>query len=259
MSFGLALTIATSNALAADEPPISIPKALFKGVEITPFDVLYIVRKDVNVRALPTQKSKKVGRLDEGERISGVGRAKKDWIAYQDDGKEIGFVYEPVLYPVIESALSSDIAGVLSSGNRPACEYKIIFIGKTEAEGQLFQIGDYEVDWVCEQNAVQARFSTPMFLTEGPYISKQPAVHQITIDILDLAINLEEVLSTNLFYDHEKMQIVYENVSQKGLSVLPANTKVSARSVPDALQAAVGFAYEVWNEKLWGELMKRQQ
>lgn len=254
----VALFAATTLAVAAEKVPLSAPKISFRGVEITPFDVFFIVRKDVNVRSLPTQKSKKVGRLDEGDRISGVGRAKKDWIAYRDQGKDIGFVYEPVLYPVIDSSLTQDLSGHLSDGNQPACDYKITFVGKTEAEGQLFLIGDYEVDWDCKKNAKKANFTTPMFLTEGPYISRHPAVHQLTIDILDLAINLEEVLSTNLYFDHEKMLVIYENVSKKRLAKVPSKTEIPVRSIPEALKAAVEFAYEAWNETLWDELMKRR-
>lgn len=234
------------------------PPVLFLGAEITPFSAIYVVRADVNIRAKPSQKSKRVGKLEEGERIEAAGRAKGGWVAYREQGKEIGFVYEPVLYPVIESALGEEITGTLSSGGRPTCDFTLSFIGKTEAEGQIFQIGDYEIDWSCRQDTKQATFSTPMFLTEGPYTPKKPALHQVTIDILDLSVNLEEVLSTNFVFDHEKMQISFDGISAKRFGSAPDPAKAEVASLAAALATCIKFAYESWSTALWSELMKRQ-
>ncbi len=230
----------------------------FLGAEITAFDAVYVVRKDVNIRAKPSQTSKRIGKLREGDRIDAVGRAKGGWIAYRDQGKDVGFVYETVLYPVIESAIAEEITGTLSGGGRPTCDYVLTFVGKSEAEGQVFKIGDYEVDWKCQQNDQRAVFSTPMFLTEGPYLVRQPALHQITIDILNLAINLDEVFSTHMFFDHEKKQVIYDGVTRSRLGRNPLQENVPVASVADALRVSVGLAYEAWNEALWLELMKRQ-
>ncbi len=234
-------------------------KKVFLDTEITPFEAFYIVRADVNVRAKPTQKSEKVGRLDEGARIYAVGRANKDWVAYREQEKDVGFVYEPVLMPVIDSTLWEEVKGTLAAVSKPKCDYTINFVGKSTAEGQIFQIGDYEVDWKCLFNGKTSRFSTPMFLTEGPYVPSQKSVHQVTIDILDLAINLEEVLSTNLFYDHEKMRVRFDGISSKRMSVNKPDAEVAVTSLPSALQAAVQLAHEAWGEPLWAELLKRQQ
>ncbi len=242
----------------AAEKTESPPTATFLNTEIRPFSAIYVVRKDVNIRAKPTQKSKRVGKLEEGTRIEAAGRAKGGWIAYRAAGKDIGFVYEPVLYPVIESTLTEDIMGTLSSGGRPTCEYVLRFIGKTEAQGQIFQIGDYEIDWTCRQNDEEATFSTPMFLTEGPYIGSKPALHQITIDILDLSVNLEEVLSTNFLFNHETMEMTYDSISASRFGNEPKLKQKVAASIPDALRTAVVISYVTWNTILWTELMKRR-
>jgi len=217
-----------------------------------------MVRKAVNVRVKPDQYSKKIGGLAQGERIFAVGRTDSGWVAFREQDKDIGFVSESMLFPVVDSALTEEIAGTVFSDGQPKCDYIITFVGKSEAEGQMFLIGDYEVDWNCQRDGVRATFSTPMFLTEGPYISKEPSIHQITIDILDLAINLEEVLSTNLFYDHELMRVVYDGTSSAKLSRSPAPDEAQVASLADALHASVRLTYEAWNETLWGELMKRR-
>lgn len=246
------------KAAEAAEKSTSIEnKTLFLGVEIKPFTADYIVRADVNVRARPTQKSKKVGRIDEGERIRGVGRANDQWIAYRSEGKDMGFVYSPVLYPVIDSSLSRVLRGQLTQPNSPVCDYAITFVGKSEAEGQVFQVGDYEVDWFCRQGQKQAEFMTPMFLTEGPYINRKPTVHQITIDILGLAINLEEVLSTNFFFDHEKRSLTFDGLTSKRLGNPVDLPEAEVESIEEALKIAVEIAHQAWDEKLWAELMGR--
>ena len=252
----IGLVFILTSAEAKDTEATAL-NSTFLGFEIQPFEAIYIVRKAVNIRSKPSKNSKKVGKLGKGKRITGVGRAKGGWIAYRDQDKEIGFVYEPVLYAIIDSSLSRELTGTLSSGAHPKCKYAINFIGKSEAEGQIFQIGDYEVDWECEKKGYAASFSTPMFLTEGPYVPSKRATHQITIDILDLAVNLEEVLSTNLFFNHEKMQVTYDGISNRRMAQKLAESTAPASSVSDALQASVRLAYQAWNDHLWVELLKR--
>lgn len=241
----------------AQKTKSSPAKALFMGVEIKPFDGSYMVRKDVNIRAKPKTGSKKLGKLKQGVRISTVGRAKGGWVAYQKEGNNIGFVYESVLYPVIESALKEELKGTVSGAKRPECAYTIRFVEKSIAEGQIFEIGDYEIDWHCKQNGNLTDFSTLMFLTEGPYDSKKGGSHQITIDVFNVAINMEEVLSTNFLYNPKKKQLTYDGVSQKRLARNPAKKVVDVASISEALKAAVRLAHEAWNVKLWAELFKQ--
>jgi len=47
----------------------------FLGTKIKPKPGIYVVTKDVNVRAKPETKSKRVGRFRKGERITTVGKA----------------------------------------------------------------------------------------------------------------------------------------------------------------------------------------
>jgi len=251
------VVIVLSPIVSAQKLEMSPQKILFMGAEIKPIDGIYIISKDVNVRKKPKTGSKKIGSLKKGVRITTVGRAKGGWVAYQDQGKDIGFVYESVLYPVIESALKKNLKGTLSSEKRPKCSYTTTFVGKSDAEGQVFQIGDYEIDWKCEYKGKSTNFSSLMFLTEGPYDTSKSAIHQITIDLFDVAVNMEEVLSTNFLYDRIKKKLIYDGVSQKRLANDLGEKVVYVADVPHALQAAVQVAHEAWNDFLWVELFKQ--
>ena len=246
-----------SPTVSAQKVIKSGPKITFMGAQIKPIDGIYIIRKDVNVRKKPKTGSKKVGSLKKGDRITTVGRAKGGWVAYQDQGKNMGFVYESVLYPVIESELKNKLKGTLFGKKRPKCSYITTFVGKSDAEGQVFQIGDYETDWKCKYKGKSTNFSSLMFLTEGPYDSGKSSKHQITIDVFDVVVNMEEVLSTNFLYDRKKKKLVYDGVSQKRLANDPVEKVVYVADVPDALQAAVQLAHEAWNDFLWDELFKK--
>ena len=248
--------IVSSPVVSAQKTEKSTPKGLFMGTQIKRVDSIYIIRKDVNVRKKPKTGSKIVGSLKKGERITTVGRAKGGWVAYQDQGEDIGFVFKTALYPIIESALRNNLKGALSGEKRPQCSYVTSFVGKSDAEGQVFQIGDYEIDWKCKYKGKSANFSSLMFLTEGPYDSSKSSIHQITIDVFEVAVNMEEVLSTNFFYDRLKNKLIYDGVSQKRLANDPAVKVVNVAGIPETLQAAVRLAHEAWNDLFWVELFK---
>jgi hypothetical protein len=251
------VVIVLSPIASAQKTDTSPPKVSFMGVQIKPLDGIYIVRKDVNVRKKPKTGSKKIGSLKKGERITTVGKAKGGWVAYQNQGKNMGFVYDSVLYPVINSELKNKIKGTLAGENRPMCSYTITFVGKSDAEGQVFQIGDYEIDWKCRYNDKSVSFLSLMFLTEGPYDTSKSSIHQITIDVFDVAVNMEEVLSTNFLYDRIKKKLIYDGVSQKRLANDPTEKVVSVTGVTEALRSAVQLAHEAWNDSLWVELFNQ--
>jgi hypothetical protein len=252
--FCIFFVIVSSPIASAQKIKTSALEVLFMGVQIKPIDGMYIIRKDVNVRKKPKTGSKKIGSLKKGERIRTVGRAKGGWLAYQDKGKDIGFVYETVLYPVIESTLKNNLTGNLSGESRPMCSYTTTFVGKSDAEGQVFQIGDYEIDWKCKYKDKSASFSSLMFLTEGPYDTSKSAIHQITIDVFDVAVNMEEVLSTNFLYNRKKNKLIYDGISQKRFANDPAQKGAYVADVPGALQTAVKLAHGAWNDLFWAEL-----
>ena len=92
---GIAFGILVSALLAASPAPA---QEKFLGVPVTPHEGTYKALKDVNVRAKPATSGKRVGGIKKGARVQAAGRSKDGvWLALTKDGKELGFVYAPLL------------------------------------------------------------------------------------------------------------------------------------------------------------------
>jgi len=228
----------------------------FLGVAVTPHVQDYIATNDVNIRAKPLRKSKKLGQLKKSQRVTSVGRTDDKWIALRADGKDIGFVVETYLFGVLDGTLEKPLAGVLQKVGHPDCRYSIVFQGKSAAEGQLFEIADYEVAWRCQNGDASADFTTPMFMTEGPYKRSKKPSYQITVDIVDVIGDLDEVISTTVFYDHIGKKVTFDSVSEKRFEGIPDITESEASSLPAALKACVEMTYHAWTKPLWAVLLK---
>ena len=88
-------------------------KIKFLGIDVIAYNGTYLVTKSANVRAAPMTKSKKLGTIKSGAQVQVVGRAKggAGWMAIQRDGKNFGFVYSPVLLPLIDGRLEQSYSG----------------------------------------------------------------------------------------------------------------------------------------------------
>ena len=244
------------GALTAVAQTTAPEKFQFKGTEVKSLVGTYLVTKDVNVRAKPLTGSKRVGRYKRGDRVEVVGRAKGAWVAVRKDGKDFGFVYEPILMPLIDGTLKDDLSGHVEAKGSPACDYRIHFEGRSAAQGTMFDIADYEVAWACGADDKKFKFETPMFLTEGPYqVSKKP-VYQITIDFLELENGTEEVFSSTVLYNKEKGRVSFDSVSIKKYGRTPVVKEWKVKTAPDALNAAVRIVHGAWNKSLWADLGK---
>jgi len=228
----------------------------FLGTKIKPKPGIYVVTKDVNVRAKPETKSKRVGRFRKGERITTVGKATGAWVAVQKDGKDYGFVYEPILLEIIDGTLGKPQSGSLKEKGRPDCGYSIQYEGKSEAEGQLFKVADYAVDWDCKWKGKVLQFVTPMFMTEGASTIAKKQVHQITVDIISFEASMEEVVSTTVLYERTKSRVVFDGVSEDRFARKAKFDEFKADKLTDALDAAVWLTYRAWNDAVWNELAK---
>ena len=231
----------------------------FLKTQVYPIDGTYLVLQDANVRIRPAIKGQRVGRRSRGERVRVVGRAKGPWLAIRsDDGKDIGFIYRSTLMPVIDGALETTIEGRLPVSTARQCHYELRFEGKTPAEGQAFEFADYGIKWACNISGQQITFYTPMFLTEGPYRGTSKRDHQITIDIIDLSDNLEDVLSTHTLWDRDKAVVRFDSITVKKFAGKPKVLKTDAGTLSEALQAAVHIAASTWNDALWTAIAHRQ-
>jgi hypothetical protein len=244
------LTFAGVSVHAAEDGPKT-----FMGVKVKPHKGTFLVLKDVNVRAKPKTKSKRVGSYKTGQRVKVVARA-GGWVAVRKDGKDQGFVYDKVLIPLIDGALFKDLVGQVLVKGGANCEYIIHFEGKSPVEGQPFEIADYDVFWDCLLGKRKVKFRTPMFITEVPFQMGQKRIYQVNIDILDLEGGYEEIFSTIFLYDQDKARIVFDGVSIKKFGKTPEKKEAPANSVAEALTGAVRIALTAWNKAAWSDLIK---
>jgi len=239
--------------------PAMAQQSTFLGVKTKPLAGVYLVLKDVNVRARPQTKSKRVGRLKRGDRVDSTGRAPGPWIAVRVGGKDFGFVFKPTLMLILEGALDVDLKGELKTlpetPKTPPCSYVIHFDGKSPAEGQPFEFADYEVRWRCGAGKKSVRFLTPMYMAEGSTRGDGRSVYQITIDILELGNEAEDQFSTNMWFNKKAGVVSFDTVNVKGLGTKPAQSKANAVSVAEALRQAVVMAHQSWTAKTWVALM----
>lgn len=248
-------------ALAEVKTPKNLAGADFKvlGVTVKPFKGNYVVLKDVNVRAKPLTRSKRVGRLKAGRRVKAVGRVKGPWLAVRATDNILGFVFKPILMPVIDGALSKAIKGEIIIGSGWICNYTIEYLGKTEAKDLPFEFADFEVSWQCKDNGKPLNFFTPMFLSEGPYQGTRRPVHQITVDILELESGLEEVFSTHLLWDREKGNVRFDSVNNKKLVLVQKSKALSADNMAAALNRALQLAASSWRQEVWSALTRKSK
>lgn len=238
-----------ARAQTAPEKPEPIK---FLDTTVQPLAGTYLVLTNANVRAEPRTKGKRLGRRDKGDRVTVVGRAKGPWLAIRDDdGKDAGFIYQPSLMPVIDGSIDKTLSGSLTGSGKAACRYEIRFEGKSQAQGQAFEFADYDIGWNCSIGGSLMPFHTPMFLTEGPYRGKAKSIHQITIDILDLTLGVENVLSTHMLWDRDKGVVTFDSITIKQYGRNPNPAEAPAAELPMALQAAVQIAASAWNTQLW--------
>ena len=226
------------------------------GIRVEPFSGVYMVLKDVNVRAKPLTGSKRVGRLKAGRRVNAVGRVKGPWLAVRTDNNVLGFIFKPILMPIIDGALSQPLKGEIALGGGRVCNYVIEFLGKTEAKNLRFEFADFEVRWRCKTSGKAKTFYTPMFLSEGPHQGTQRPVHQITIDVLDMESGLEEVFSTHLLWDRDEGEVRFDSVSNKKFL---SPEKLVARPVNNmaaALNGALHLAASSWTRDVWSTLVR---
>ncbi len=228
----------------------------FLGVKVTPHKGEYVVLKDVNVRAKPKTKSKKIGNLKAGRRVQVVAKAPGAWMAVREGTKDLGFVYALFLMPLIDGALAEDLTGKASVKGGADCDYRIRFEGKSPVEGQVFEIADYDVMWDCRVGKRKVRFRTPMFITEAPYQLGSKRIYQINVDVLDLYGGYDDILSTIVLYDKDKDRVTYDGVSIKKYGKTPKEKTVKAGNVSEALTGAVKMALAAWNKFAWKDLIK---
>ncbi len=231
----------------------------FLGVEVKPAQGTFLVTKDVNVRSLPKTASKRRSRLKKGTKVQAVGRPKDAaWLAVKLDGKDLGFVYAPVLISLLDGTIEGELRGKTDAGKGRTCLYGIQFEGKSKAGKELFEIADYEVSYACVHKSTTVKFIALMFMTEAPFRVSKSLDHQVTVDLQGVGQEVEKVFSTNFLFNLKKKTLAFDGVSQKNLGQAPSSKKRTVSDLKSALRTAVEIAPSAWTEKIWEKLKKNK-
>ncbi len=232
------------------------------GVSVTLHRGSYAVLKGVNVRAQPRTSGDRVSTLVMGARVEVVARTKDgNWLVVGKRGKPLGFVYAPVMMPLVDGDLEDDIIGAVDIADGGRCAYRLEYEGKSPIEGQPFQVFDYAVDVTCKSAIGALRFPMQMFMTETPYqFSPSRRVFQINVDLREDFHAKEDMLTAIFLFDLDKGRITLDTVTladyrrdQKATPWQPAT------AVRQALTAALEMALAAWNTEAWNDIAKKRR
>lgn len=238
--------------IEAEEADFSIP--------LTPEAGFFLVTKDINVHIKPITASKSVGLLKKGTRVEAVGRPEDAaWLGVKQNGRELGYVYAPVLLPLIDGSQIPDIKGAAEAGNGTACDYAIRFDKRNAVEGEPSGTYDYDVSYKCAAKGVKFEFPAFMFITEAAFDLTQNQIYQINVDVLEVGDSFEEALSATFMYHKKADKIVFDGISQGDFGKKPKVTEMPAADVESALSAAARITLDTWNDKAWKELSTKSR
>lgn len=226
-----------------------------KPATIVPEKAPYVILRDINVRDRPDTNSKRIGRFKRGALIQSTGRAKgTGWIQVRTSQNQMGFVYSKMAAPLIDGALKANIEGRVANPGKSTCRYTIEFEGKSRIAKELQRTADYTVPFECTADGAPLNFTATMFLTELPYKDTGPAVYQINVDLRNMPLEGEDVLTVIALYSPEKAQTNFDTINDKtfasGAKIAPKST---AR-LDAALKAAVEIAHAAWGKAAWDQL-----
>ncbi len=227
-------------------------------IPLSPASGTFMALKNVNIRAKPETGSKRVTRLAKGEHVEVIGRPKDAaWLAVKRDGKKLGYVYAPVMLPLIDGSLKKIAEGKIAAGKSAMeCSFAIRFDSRNPTENSIFSTFDYDISFDCSGAAGKLSFLAFMFITEAPYDSSSKQAYQINVDVLGVGEMFDEPVSAIFIYKRKKGKVVFDSVSQKEFSSPPDILEKPAENVRQALVGAVEMAVVSWNKKLWQALAK---
>ena len=246
--FSVALMMAVEHSKAED--------LNFLGIDVFAEKGTFLVTKRANVRVGPMTDSKKLEELKSGEEVQVVGRAKKGagWMAIQKNGTDYGFVYEPILLPKIDGSLKESISGSVVIDEHTQCGYTFNFDDKNIVEEEKYVFSDYEITYRCNVKGQQFHLLAAMFMSEVPFHLTRKPVFQISVDLMEVENGYDEIFSTVFDYRLRDGKVVFVGVSLKDLAKMPKEKERPAKSVAEALKAAVEIAPGAWGEEAWKQI-----
>lgn len=245
-----------------DEPQITdeVPPVMVMEHEVIPKIGMFVINSDVNVRSGPGTDFKRVSGLKAGERVRAIGKVEgSSWMAVSKDGVTLGFVYTPVLVPVVDGSLSEQFFGSYMSddkGGGIACDYRFRFEGKTAVEGGDFETADYEARFRCASQLGAKTFYAHMFLTEAPE-DGNTGLHLIGLDTRSIGDGMEEFLSTRFLYNPTTGEMTFEGHSLPRFAKPPKPQTFKTTSIKDALTQALEASVASWTDEAWNKLLEK--
>ena len=251
-------TLGVALALFGAGTAVAQTGSPFSGFELTPSPKTYLVVTDANVRAGPAIRAKRLTLLRKGVRVEAKGRAKgTEWIAVSRDGKDLGFVYKTVVAPLLDAKVEAPVKGVLEARGQPKCGFELSFDGRTEIEDEIQVTADYAVELDCGAKGRKFQFAATMFVTEVPYRDLTKAEYQINVDLFGVPEDEENGLSIFTIYRPETGVLRFGGISDPDYASPARLGKSNAKTVREALIAALRMAHRSWGSKVWAELRKR--
>ena len=273
----LAVFVLTPTAFAQIEEPSEAPHdfkidqpaatdevepVMVMDQEVAPMVGLYEITKDVNVRAGPGTDFERLAGLKAGERVRAIGKVDgTSWMAISKDGETRGFVFTPILVPVVDGSLGEQFFGSYMASDQKdgvACDYRFRFEGKTKVEGGDFETADYEVRFRCASQVGAKIFYAHMFLTEAPVKTKE-GLHLIGLDVRSIGDGMEEFLTTRYLYQPKTGAMTFEGHSLPRFATPPKVQTFETDGIKDALTQALEASVASWTAEAWGELLKKPQ
>ena len=246
----LLVFLALGQAQAQEMPP---------GVTLVPTLPRYFVARDAFVRAAPDNAAERIGSLAKGRRVAVLGKAlvgkskEAHWVALKLKDGRIGFVFAAAVVPAIDGSLRVPLKGKLAAPDRPECRYTVTYEGRSQVADDVQQTADYDVAFECSFRGTPLAFAAGMFITELPFQERRD-VFQINIDLWDMRVNDEDVLSVTALYDPMAKRVAFESVNDETLGNGKNVAPRPADNVPGALAAALAIAHAVWRERAWERL-----
>lgn len=257
----------TPRTVHEDEPEIKVPDQGHDAVEVLGHEVepltgVYVATDDVNVRGGPGTDFERVDGLKDGDRVHSIGKSQDGkWIAVSKDGETLGFVYAPILKPVIDGMLGEQFFGSYMHQEKQggiACDYRFRFDGKVQVEGDSFSTSDYEVRFRCASQKGARIFYAHMFLTEAP-VKSHSGEHLIGLDARSIGDGMDEYLSSRFLYDPKTGLMTFNGHSLPRFANPPKNQEFETEDVKDALVRALEACIDSWTDEAWETLLQGEE
>lgn len=255
--FTLAFLIVSLSLISFEVRAVS----LFADISLEGIKGPYLViKRNVNVRKSPSNKGKKLSKLQRRDTVEVLGRVKgTQWVAVRKNGADLGFVYALSLTPIIDASFKGSLSGRLDmrDDDKPECSFDISFEGHFEETETIFVSSDYLARFKCQMGFDTFQFTAMMFMSEIPHDLGQKPIYQITLNLPEIATGYEEYLSATSLYHQKDKKVVMDAVSLKAFKEKDFRKSLPATTPNDALIGAVKLQLQSFNEKAWRTISGR--